>query len=216
MDGYLGWAYLPYLTDDVIPSPTHLVVEPVGLLRGAPEPDASFLGRVLGGTSVRVLRQENGWARVDANINGWLPLTALRDFEEIPQSAQQKRSQMMLDAARLTGVPYLWGGCSANGIDCSGFAQLLHRWVGVTTPRDADMQFRHGRRVEPPFFPGDLLFFGDSGSSHITHVAVSLGGWQIIHSSRSRNGVYMDDVQCVPYLKENYLRACTYFDDREG
>ena len=216
MDGYLGWAYLPYLTDDIIPTPTHLVVEPVGLLRSAPDSSASLLGRVFGGTSVRLLGLENGWARIDANLNGWLPLSCLRAFEDLPQTAQEKRAQMMLDSARLPGVPYLWGGCSANGIDCSGFAQLLHRWVGVTTPRDADMQFRHGRRIEPPFLPGDLLFFGEPESGRITHVTISLGGWQIIHSSRARNGVYVDDVQSVPHLKDSYLRACTYMDDREN
>lgn len=216
LDGYLGWAYLPYLTDDLIPVPTHLVMEPVGLLRAEPRANAPLLGRVLGGTSVRVLERKDGWARVSASLNGWLPIEALRAFEELPESALEKRAQMMQDAVRLTGVPYLWGGCSANGIDCSGFAQLLHRWVGIATPRDADMQYRHGKPVEPPFLPGDLLFFGDTDTGRITHVTISLGGWQIIHSSRARNGVYIDDVQSVPHLKESYLRACTYMDDREG
>jgi cell wall-associated NlpC family hydrolase len=58
-----------------------------------------------------------------------------------------------------------------------------------------------------------LLFFGENGRSaspKITHVAVSLGGWRIIHSSRSRNGVYVDDVQGVAHLRESFVAARTF------
>ena len=44
----------------------------------------------------------------------------------------------------------------------------------------------------------------------ITHVGISLGGWEIIHSSRSRNGVYIDDIQKVPHLRETFAGGCTY------
>ena len=64
-----------------------------------------------------------------------------------------------------------------------------------------------GRPVEEPFKPGDLLFFGEAGAGrHITHVAISLGGWEIIHASRSRNGVYHDDVQAVDHLRRELRR----------
>ena len=49
-----------------------------------------------------------------------------------------------------------------------------------------------------------------SGSPKITHVAVSLGDWRIIHSSRSRNGVYVDDVQGVAHLRESFVAARTF------
>ena len=74
---------------------------------------------------------------------------------------QARREQIVADAMRFVGVQYLWGGCSAWGIDCSGFAQLMHRLSGVTLPRDADMQYEAGRPVEFPYQPGDLLFFAD-------------------------------------------------------
>jgi cell wall-associated NlpC family hydrolase len=73
------------------------------------------------------------------------------------------------------------------------------------------MQFDAGRPVAPPFQPGDLLFFGEAGARRkITHVAVSLGAWRIIHSSRSRNGVYQDDVQAVDHLQQSFVGARTF------
>ncbi len=213
MDGYLGWTYRPYLTDIPAATPTHLVTAPVGLLRQAPQAGAALVTRVLGGTLVCAQADQGGWAQVDlaGGEHGWLLSADLRRLADLPQVAAARRAQLSADAFQMVGVPYLWGGCSANGIDCSGYAQLLHRWIGLSIPRDADMQYAAGKPVEPPFEPGDLLFFGEQGEErHITHVGVSLGGWRIIHSSRRRNGVQTDDVQSVAGLRESYLCAATY------
>lgn len=215
-DGYLGWTYLPYLTDRPLPHPTHLLIAPVEPLLAQPQPESAVVSRVLGGTALHARRHSHGWLEVELSggLSGWLPETCLRSLAHLPVSNEQRRAQLVQDAARLTGVPYLWGGTSANGIDCSGLAQLAHRWIGLTIPRDADMQCAAARPVEPPFRPGDLLFFGEHGEKRsITHVAISLGGWQILHSSRSRNGVYCDDVQAVPHLRDSFLQAATFLDD---
>jgi gamma-D-glutamyl-L-lysine dipeptidyl-peptidase len=212
-DGYLGWTYLPYLGLVEPLRADSLVVAPVSPLLAQPDPESTRHTRVLGGTAVQVLWAQQSWAEVllAGGLSGWLPLTDLRSVDHLPSSESQRRAQMVADGERMTGVPYLWGGCSANGIDCSGLAQLLHRWVGLTIPRDADMQCEAGRPVEPPFQPGDLLFFGEQGERrNITHVAVSLGGWEILHSSRSRNGVYQDNVQAVAGLRDSFLQAATY------
>ncbi len=212
-DGYLGWAYAPYLTGSLPPAPTHLVCAPVALLHTAPQIDAPLVGRILGGTVVYANTAEAaGWARLapSSGEQSWALATDLRALETLPKCAGERRTQMPADGAKFIGVPYLWGGCTALGIDCSGFVQLLHRLAGVALPRDADMQFAAGRPVESPFQPGDLLFFNGDDSRAITHVGMSLGGWRMLHSSRARNGVYSDDVQAVPHLRESFAGARTF------
>lgn len=223
-DGYLGWAYLPYLTATAKLPPTHIVTAPVGLLRAAHSTGARIVGRALGGVHVQQLETSADWARVavfdaedSADVNpaqlssGWLPLDALRPLEALPVTAAGIRAQMLRDAAAFVGVPYLWGGSSANGIDCSGFVQMLHAFAGITLPRDADLQFEAGRPVEPPYQPGDLLFYGEKGEQRkITHVSMSVGGWDIIHSSRRRNGVEYDNVQAVDGLRDTFAGARSF------
>lgn len=213
MDGYLGWLYRRYLNESPPPPPTHIVIEPVSLLRAEPRAEAKLVSRVMVGTKVMVSQISNSWAHLvlAGERDGWVPTAHLRPLDALPQDENGRRQQIAADAEPFIGVQYLWGGCTEQGIDCSGLAQVLHRMVGVDILRDADMQLDAGTPVEPPFQPGDLLFFGsDRGHRAITHVAISLGGWQVIHSSGPRNGVYEDDVQAVSWLRDSFVGACTY------
>jgi hypothetical protein len=94
--------------------------------------------------------------------------------------------QITRTALRFHGIPYLWGGNSSRGFDCSGYTQTVYAANGYQLPRDANMQVELG--VDVPFdstfgnvLPGDLLFFGEN--DRITHVGISLGGPQFIHAS---------------------------------
>ncbi len=210
-DGYLGWAYRPYLSEGLAPEATHVVLAPSTELRAEPNDSSEVLTRVVSGTGVSLVETLDGWSRVSSNKTGWLLSSHLRQLTELPITSEEKRKTLVNDSVRMTGTPYLWGGTSGNGIDCSGFVRLLHRWIGIEIPRDADMQCNAARPVEPPFEVGDLLFFGENDSDrHITHVGMSLGGWKMIHSSRSRNGVYIDDVQEVNFLKEIFASAGSF------
>ena len=210
-DGYLGWAYKAYLTEGHAAQATHLVLAPSSELRAQPDAQSEIVTRVVSGAGVAVEETRGAWAKVAVNKTGWMPISFLRAIGDIPASIEEKRKTIIEDSARMIGVPYLWGGISGNGIDCSGFTRLLHQWVGLQIPRDADLQHATAKPVEPPFEVGDLLFFRESGSERqITHVGISLGGWNMIHSSRGRNGVYVDDVQERESLKQNFVSAGSF------
>jgi len=210
-DGYLGWAYRPYLGEGIAPAPTHLVIAPVIEVHAKPEEGSGLVTRLVSGTGVSLEERRGEWSLVKANRTGWVPSKRLRNVAEIPENIEKKRELMVVDAHRMTGVPYLWGGTSGNGIDCSGFVRLLHRWVGIDIPRDADMQHAAAKPVEPPYEMGDLFFFGEGDSSRdITHVGMSLGGWRMIHSSRGNNGVYVDDLQERKDLMDIFVSAGSF------
>ena len=100
---------------------------------------------------------------------------------------------MIENAKKLLDVPYLWGGRTLMGIDCSGFVQVCARSAGLLLPRDASQQVKCG---EPVYFlqetlPGDLAFFGDE-DGRITHVGILIGNEQIIHASGKVRIDYLD------------------------
>ena len=90
-------------------------------------------------------------------------------------------------AARYLGVPYVWGGSSPSGFDCSGLAQYCYAQVGISIPRTSREQFRIGHYLPPSrkdlLQPGDLVFFGyGADPSRIHHVGIYAGNGVFIHA----------------------------------
>jgi gamma-D-glutamyl-L-lysine dipeptidyl-peptidase len=112
-------------------------------------------------------------------------------------------------AKRFLGLPYLWGGRSSFGFDCSGFTQMLVRARGINMPRDADKQaaWKGGIAVDrKDLQPGDLLFFGPS-PKNITHTAMYIGDGQFIQAATNGSPVVqIDRLDDGPWT--HFLVAC--------
>lgn len=108
------------------------------------------------------------------------------------------RSSIIREAENLIETPYLWGGRSQWGIDCSGFVQLVYRLSGLLMPRDASEQAKLGNTMSfiSEAKPGDLAFF-DNEEGNIVHVGIVYSPNEIIHASKKvridridHNGIY--------------------------
>jgi hypothetical protein len=96
------------------------------------------------------------------------------------------REELLLNAYLYSNAPYLWGGRSAFGIDCSGLTQMAYRLTGFSLLRDASQQATQGRTLDflDEAQAGDLLFF-DNEDGHITHVGIYVRENRILHASGS-------------------------------
>lgn len=121
-----------------------------------------------------------------------IPVGDGMDFGLWKNSAAPSPSALSNCAKTLMGRPYLWGGTSAKGIDCSGFVKTVYFLNGIILARDASLQFRHGVFTEPQsgyekLKEGDLIFFGRKADNErpakATHVGFYLGNGEYIHSS---------------------------------
>lgn len=95
-----------------------------------------------------------------------------------------KRDALVENAYAFLNAPYLWGGRTAMGIDCSGFSQIIYKTIGMRLPRDAYQQAEQGDVIGfvNEAEPGDLVFF-DNAEGRIIHVGMMLANQKIIHAS---------------------------------
>lgn len=112
--------------------------------------------------------------------------------------------QIISTAKRYIGVPYVWGGSSPSGFDCSGFTQYVFKQHGITIPRTTTEQYKLGSYVSKSnLLPGDLVFLQNTYREGISHVGIYVGDGKMIHASSSK-GVVISDLSTSYYVKHYY------------
>jgi len=121
------------------------------------------------------------------------------------------RNEIVKTAGNFIGVPYQWGGSSAEkGFDCSGLAMAVYRLNGLKLPRTSGEQYKTGAWVSRERLArGDLVFFSTSGSRRISHVGIYTGQDKFIHAPRTGKTVRTSSLS-NQYYKKRYAGARSY------
>jgi gamma-D-glutamyl-L-lysine dipeptidyl-peptidase len=132
---------------------------------------------------LKLINKNAGWSLIQLPDKrfGYIKNTSFIEENEEIEDPIQTRLKL---ARQMMGTPYLWGGNSSKGNDCSGFTQNIFEASGIQLPRDARQQALYGKEIVPNNIwsniqPGDLLFFGKE--DRVTHVGMSLGQYDFIH-----------------------------------
>lgn len=122
--------------------------------------------------------------------SGYLPGNECRGFSDWAAETRPEADKILKTAKSLMGTPYLWGGTSVKGLDCSGFVKTVYFLNGIILSRDASLQVRHGMEISDHrntgnLKEGDLLFFGWNRGTALrpTHVGMYIGNTEFIHES---------------------------------
>ena len=174
-DGYLAW-----VDDTAVTSAGSLTVDGVVVadvsVDGAP-------GQLYAGTPCELQSESDETVTVQFRTGNQFTLAT--DVVQ-PTSGPVEVNRLVDHARRYLGTPYVWGGMTTNGIDCSGLVWQAYYQEGIRLPRDTDQQRKLGTDVsDEEYRVGDLLFFPG-------HVALSLGGDDYIHASGSAERVVIN------------------------
>lgn len=183
-------------------------------MRSAPDINSDILAKLPEGSTATIIGINNGWLKVTTAAGtgyispefvSYIPL----DGGTVAVNAAESSSgaRVVDYAKQYLGTPYVYGGSSPRGFDCSGFTQYVYKQFGISLNRTSSSQISNGVRVSKgELQAGDLVFFSSSGSSKISHVGLYTGGGNFIHSVKAGTPVSIDTLNSG-YYSSNYVGA---------
>lgn len=188
-DDYVGWVEACNLVAGLNPQPTHRI--DVQLSYAKSTPGLKKMGMVTAlpfGALVTVLEDDGDWSRIAwerllGSLDLYVPSRHLAPIETTGNDP-------VSSAKKLLGTPYLWGGNSAFGIDCSGLVQTALLSCGISCPGDSDLQEAAFPKADSPFQPGDLLFWKG-------HVAMMADATTLIHANAHHMSVTLENTEAA-------------------
>lgn len=234
-DGYLGWldaggfVLLEEAGVEAHQNKDRLVYLPdMGFAYEAPDMNSRKVSDLLAGNILVQGEVRGNFTQVefpDGRL-AYLPNGTIAPLTEWLTSRQATVANILTDAEAMLGRPYLWGGTSGKGMDCSGFTKTVFYLNGLLLPRDASQQVHVGKAIDTNddirnLKPGDLLFFGTKGdekrTERITHVAIYMGDSKIIHATGQVKieSLNPEDEDFAPERLKTFVRAKRFLDAPE-
>ncbi|WP_034886008.1 C40 family peptidase [Gillisia sp. JM1] len=178
--------------------------------------EAQVVSDLVAGNVVEIVSEKGSFYEVKypSGTPAFIKKDEAKLYPEWIKSLDPSEENLVNTSRSLMGLPYLWGGTSSKGVDCSGFTKTIYFLNGIVLPRDASQQVHAGKLIDSTrnfekLIPGDLLFFGrkatDSTSEKVVHVGMWIGDNQFIHSLGNVH-ISTTDTTAADFDEYNYNR----------
>lgn len=192
-----------------------------------PDTKSQVVSDLVAGNIIEVVGERNGFYEIKYpdGKKAFIEKEKAKPYLEWVASVDQSEEDLVASAKKMMGSPYLWGGTSPKGMDCSGFTKTVFFLNGLIIPRDASQQIHTGELVDSTknfenLVPGDLLFFGkkatDTSKERVVHVGMWIGDNKFIHAMGDVHISNMDTTadDFDKYNYDRYLRTKRIHDQK--